>query len=80
MIRSINASTTTKIDEIIGGAGQYKSIFDERTKLQQGMALKYEETYKTPATKLLYLHTFADKCFFVDFSTSAVEDGEEDDE
>ena len=81
VLRSINAATTTKIDEIIGGSsGRIKSQFDERTKLQQDMALQYGN-YGTPDMKLMYLGTFAAKLNgMADFSTSAVEDGEEDDD
>ena len=71
VIRSINASTSSKIDEIIGGSGPIKSQFDQRTKLQQDMTSMYG-SYDTEAMKMMYLHKFASKCFIVDFSTSAV--------
>ena len=77
VIRSINASTSSKIDEIIGGAGPIKTQFDQRTKLQQDMALKYS-SYKTEAMKMVYLHKVASKAFTLDFTTA--EDGEQDNE
>ena len=77
VIRSINASTSSKIDEIIGGSGPIKSQFDQRTKLQQDMALKYSN-YDTEAMKLMYLHKVASKGFILDFTTA--EDGVPDDE
>ena len=77
VIRSINASTSSKIDEIIGGAGPIKTQFDQRTKLQQDMALKYG-SYKTEAMKMVYLHKVASKAFTLDFTTA--EDGVQDDE
>ena len=78
VIRSINAATTTKIEEIIGGSGSLKSKFDGRTRLQQSMAKKYEGSYNTWPLRLKYLHTFAINGFAVDFSTAY--DGEPDDE
>ena len=77
VISSINASITTKIEEIIGGAGPIKSQFDKRTEMQQNMAKKYG-SYDTWALKLKYLHTVASKAFNLDFSTA--EDGVQDDE
>ena len=77
VLRSINATTSTKIDEIIGGAGPIKSQFDKRSELQQSMALKYG-SYDTIAMKMKYLHTFASKCFNLDFTTA--EDGPQDDD
>ena len=77
VISSINASITTKIEEIIGGAGPIKSQFDKRSELQQSMALKYG-SYDTIAMKMKYLHTFASKCFNLDFTTA--EDGPQDDD
>ena len=76
VIRSINASTSSKIDEIMGGSA-IKSQFDQRTKLQQDMALKYSN-YETEAMKLMYLHKVASKAFILDFTTA--EDGVPDDE
>ena len=77
VIRRIVAETSSKIDDIIGGAGPIKSQFDKRSELQQNMAKKYG-SYDTWALKLKYLHTVASKAFTLDFSTA--EDGEQDDE
>ena len=71
VIRVIDKATSSKINEIIGGQGRLKKDFEKRNKLQQSMTQDYADgNYRTPEMKLEYLHTFADKCFILDFTTA----------
>ena len=71
VIRVIDKATSSKINEIIGGQGRLKKDFEKRNKLQQSMTQDYADgNYRTPQMKLEYLHTVADKCFILDFTTA----------